>query len=55
MSASPFTNAADQFSGSLCMLAQVTSLLHELQKEQRCLQETSHHDKQIIAKLQASK
>ena len=55
MSASPSTNAADHFSSSLDMLAQVTSLLHQLQKEQRRLQEVSHHDKQIIADLQASK
>ena len=55
MSASPSTNAADPFSGSLGMLAHFTSLLHQLQIEQRRLQEVSHHDKQTIANLQASK
>ena len=55
MSASPSTNAADHFSGSLGVLAEVTSLLHQLQKEQRRLQEVSRHDKQLIAHLQASK
>lgn len=55
MSANPSTNAAHQFSGSLGMLAQVTSWLHQLQMEQIRLQEVSHHDKQIIADLQAAK